>query len=266
MYTAAIPTPFSQCHFLSKHTYCQPQQYLLAMQLTYATFLHLLSILSFTSAAGTCTSSGSLSWPPAKDCVTTPKYPTLVQTCRACCMNDQPCFTACLKAGGLRKRDAIGEPSHGNIRRRSEVERRAVALNCETNENCYKFTDGSLLCLNLGTGMSTVLNPIRSRKADVYSTGLYHDDVGGNGDYYSGKYTDPNGKVQTGTSAATATRAPVSSATSRATRSTAAAQVNTAGAATTSPSSAAAFAVAPTGAAYVAANIGLVGLVAGLVV
>jgi hypothetical protein len=63
-------------------------------------------------------------------------------------MNDQPCFTACLKAGGLRRRETVIETTS-----ELEVERRAGALTCEGNEGCYKYTDGSLLCLNLGTGM-----------------------------------------------------------------------------------------------------------------
>jgi hypothetical protein len=118
------------------------------MHLTHTPLLPLLSLLSLTTAAGPCTTSGALSWPPAKDCVTTPKYPSLVQTCRACCMNDQPCFTACLKAGGLRRRETVIE-----TKSELEMERRAGTLTCEGNEGCYKYTDGSLLCLNLGTGM-----------------------------------------------------------------------------------------------------------------
>jgi hypothetical protein len=69
-------------------------------------------------------------------------------------MNNADCFQACLKAAGLGKRDAIGEPFHGTIQTKRRLDSRAIALNCGTNEDCYKFTDGSLLCLNLGTGMS----------------------------------------------------------------------------------------------------------------
>jgi hypothetical protein len=98
--------------------------------------------------------------------------------------------------------------------------------------------------------------------------GLYHDDVGGNGDYYSGKYTGPDGKVQTGTSAATATPVKSSSPTSQGTRSTAPVQASSAGAASASASSAAGSVISPSGVAgfYLGANVGLVGLVAGLVV
>jgi hypothetical protein len=111
----------------------------------------LLSLLPSTLAAGTCASSGSLAWPPVGECNTPNKYPTAVQTCRACCLNDQPCFTACLKAAGIGARDVL--PTAGMIEA-TEVKKRAVALTCATNEGCYKFTDGSLLCLNLGTGRS----------------------------------------------------------------------------------------------------------------
>jgi hypothetical protein len=110
--------------------------------------LTILAILPYAFAAGTCASSGSLSWPPVGECNVPNKYPTAVQTCRACCLNDQPCFTACLKAAGIGARDT----AQGETEAR-EVAGRAVALTCATNEGCYRYTDGSLLCLNLGTGM-----------------------------------------------------------------------------------------------------------------
>lgn len=68
-------------------------------------------------------------------------------------MNDADCFQVCAKAGGLRKRDTIGEQFFGAIREKRDLTSRVVALSCDTNEGCYMFTDGSLLCLNLGTGM-----------------------------------------------------------------------------------------------------------------
>jgi hypothetical protein len=110
--------------------------------------LILLTLLPSAFAAGTCASSGSLSWPPVGECNVPNKYPTAVQTCRACCLNDQPCFTACLKAAGIGARNT----AQGKTEAR-EVAGRAVALTCGTNEGCYRYTDGSLLCLNLGTGM-----------------------------------------------------------------------------------------------------------------
>jgi hypothetical protein len=110
--------------------------------------------------------------------------------------------------------------------------------------------------------------------------GLYHDDVGGNGDYFSGKYTDPNGKVQTGTAGASATTGTrvvstrvVSTSTAAQTQTTRSSSsapglASAAGAASAAASSGAALAMAPTGVAalYLGANVGLVGLVAGLVV
>lgn len=123
------------------------------MKFTYAAALPLLSLISSTAAAGTCSSSAARSWPPVGDCSTPSKFDTTVQTCRACCLNDQPCFTACLKAAGLSTRDVVGEESRSSIQTKRELSDRAIALSCGTNENCYKYTDGSLLCLNLGTGI-----------------------------------------------------------------------------------------------------------------
>jgi hypothetical protein len=111
------------------------------------------AVLPSAFAASSCTSSTSLSWPPVGECNNPNKYPTAVQTCRACCLNDQPCFTACLKAAGIGARDIASE-----VR---EVSGRAIALTCGTNEGCYRYTDGSLLCLNLGTGK--LLNFCRMR-------------------------------------------------------------------------------------------------------
>jgi hypothetical protein len=124
-----------------------------------------LSLLHLTTAVGTCSSSGALAWPPVGDCATPGKFDTIVQNCRACCLNDGPCFTTCLKAGGLRKRDTVGEQFFGAMREKRELTGRAIALSCTTNEGCYKFTDGSLLCLNLGTGTTiTALGMIQEEK------------------------------------------------------------------------------------------------------
>jgi hypothetical protein len=101
---------------------------------------------------------------------------------------------------------------------------------------------------------------------------LYHDDVGGNGDYFSGVYTGPDGKVQTGTSAATASVVRASSvgtksasSTAQGSRTTAAGQATSAGAASASVGIATAAASSAAG-IYLGANVGLVGLVAGFIV
>jgi hypothetical protein len=125
------------------------------MQLILTALSLSLSLLPFTAAAGTCSASGALSWPPVGDCSVPSKFGTAVQSCRACCMNDADCFQVCIKSSGLRKRDTIGEQFVGAVGEKRELTDRAVALNCAVNEGCYKFTDGSLLCLNLGTGMFT---------------------------------------------------------------------------------------------------------------
>jgi hypothetical protein len=123
------------------------------MQLLLTSLTLSLSLLPFITAAGTCTSSGALSWPPVGDCSKTDKYGSIVQNCRACCLNDGNCFQTCAKTAGLRKRDTIGEQFFGAIREKRELTTRAIALSCVGLEGCYKYTDGSLLCLNLGTGM-----------------------------------------------------------------------------------------------------------------
>jgi hypothetical protein len=135
------------------------------MRLIYATILPLLSLVSLTTAAGTCASSGSLSWPPVGDCSGV-KYPTAVQNCRACAMNNADAFTACLKAAGIGKRDTIGEQFYSTIETKRGLGSRAIALTCGTNEGCYKFTDGSLLCLNLGTGMFKTFTSSRVRRGN----------------------------------------------------------------------------------------------------
>jgi hypothetical protein len=122
------------------------------MKLPYVVVVPLLSFISSTAADGTCSSSGSRAWPPVGDCSKPSKFDTAVQTCRACCLNDQPCFTACLKGAGLGTRDIVEDEFRGTIETKRELGSRAIALSCGTNENCYKYTDGSLLCLNLGTG------------------------------------------------------------------------------------------------------------------
>lgn len=127
------------------------------MKLSYTAALSLLSLISSTAAAGSCSSSGARSWPPVGDCSKPSKFDTAVQTCRACCLNDQPCFTACIKNAGLGTRDVDSEKSLGIIQTKRELYSRAIPLSCGTNENCYKYTDGDLLCLNLGTGMKTSL-------------------------------------------------------------------------------------------------------------
>jgi hypothetical protein len=122
------------------------------MQIIFTTFLLSISLQPFVKAAGTCSSSGSLSWPPVGDCSTPLKFDTLVENCRACCLNDGDCFQVCLKAGGITKRETSGEQFVGAVKEKRGLTNRAITLNCAVNEGCYKFTDGSLLCLNLGTG------------------------------------------------------------------------------------------------------------------
>lgn len=229
-----------------------------------------LSLASFAAAAGTCTSAGSISWPPVGDCSNGgTKYPTAVQTCRACCLNDGPCLTKCYKEAGIGP-NVVSSRSVGASKEK-RLTSRAIDLSCGTNENCYKYTDGSLLCLNLGTGKFAIFPPEVAQILTECLLGVYHDDVGGTGSYFSGEYTGPDGKVQTGTSAGTATvGSGTSSAKSQFTGGTSTRPVGASGATNVVSSAAAAASstVASTGDGdmlRVGANIGLVGLVAGLV-
>jgi hypothetical protein len=100
--------------------------------------------------------------------------------------------------------------------------------------------------------------------------GLYHDDVGGHGDYFSGEYTDPNGKVQTGTSTATATDDSKASQTSRTATSVRATSTGSGSITSAAGASASSTIVSATSQAggdllRVGANVGFMGLVAGLI-
>jgi hypothetical protein len=134
------------------------------MQLILQTLSLSLFLLPFTRAAGTCSSSGSLSWPPVGDCSVPSKWSTIGEICRACCLNDGDCFQTCVKSSGLRKRHPIGQDIFGAIREKRELTSRVVALTCDVNEGCYQYTDGSLLCLNLGTGMSATSAPCKRKE------------------------------------------------------------------------------------------------------
>jgi hypothetical protein len=107
----------------------------------------------------------------------------------------------------------------------------------------------------------------------LHCLGVYRDDIGGTGSYFSGEYTGPDGKVQTGTSTTTATAdGGMSSKISQSgsTQSTSTRPVGASGATNvvSSAASVASSAVASQGdsdALRIGANIGLVGLVAGLI-
>lgn len=224
-------------------------------------------LLPLASAAGACTNSGALAWPPVGDCPKADKYGTITANCRACCLVDYKCFNTCTKNGGLRRRDATGEQVFA-VRKR-EVTSRAIALSCVGVERCYKYTDGDLLCLNLATGNLPSSEAVR--KANVVFLGAYYDDAGGKGDFYTGEYTYADGRVVTGTAgpSGTAVSKSSSSSTSRtisvASLTTTRAVGITSGAATLATSTMASTTSRATGdAARLGANVGFIGVIAGL--
>lgn len=241
-----------------------------------------LAVLVPVTVASSCKASSALSWPPAYtpgggggsgggSCKPASPTGSIVDACADCCGNDQDCLQACLKAAGLGRRGVEAEVVGRDGGSTPGLHARAD-LQCSDSEECYKYTDGSLLCLDLTTGMQTPSgSPMargRVRTADN-DPGTYHDDVGGTGDYNTGVYTAPNGVVQTGTSApeSTQSRAATSaeetsaSATRTSSGATSSGVTSTgSGAATTGTNSAGSKKL------QVGAVLGAIGLVAGLAV
>ncbi|KAI6712169.1 hypothetical protein PZA11_000649 [Diplocarpon coronariae] len=149
--------------------------------------------------ATSCTTSGAEEWPANNDFTGAPFLGNTgafggaqdVAGCASYCKQDQSCVTKCLAlimqgqcnaVGGSACEDSTGtgssisNPADDFIKK---FRRRAV-LDCTGSETCYQYNDGSLLCVDLGTG-------------------LYHDDADGNGSLVDGTYTADSGQVQTGT-------------------------------------------------------------------
>jgi len=232
----------------------------------------LLGLVSFSHAV--CNSASSKAWP-----VVLSPDDTAVEACHKSCINElimlskqSYCLQKCLYLAGL---------GPDNVETRALVAR--VTLTCTSKETCYKYTDGSFLCLDPDTGSyfyPPTLNT--NQKLITLTIGSYHDDVGGVGDVNTGAYskngnggavgaggadgTEDVGSEETGagtTKLKTSTRAG-SAATTSAARS--------ASSPTTTPSSAATgtavAGAAPTGGTgrlCASGIIGAVGLVVGLI-
>lgn len=132
--------------------------------------------------ATTCTTSTSKSWPANNDFSSAGFTgggafggAQDVQGCADFCKQDQDCVTKCLALIMQGQCNAVGGSACDKTRKGKRD-----TLDCTSDETCYQYTDGSLLCLSL-------------------KSGLYHDDVGGNGSIADGTYTSPGGQVQTGT-------------------------------------------------------------------
>ncbi|KAI9053391.1 hypothetical protein LZ554_002350 [Drepanopeziza brunnea f. sp. 'monogermtubi'] len=175
--------------------------------------------------AFTCMPSGAESWPAGNDFSDAPFAASNsayggaqdVAGCASYCQQDQACVTACLDlimqgqcnaVGGSACDDGLDDgtgtgsmssnPVDDLIKRSKVRAARSTTLDCASGETCYEYTDGSLLCVDLDTG-------------------LYHDDVEGNGSLVDGTYTAAGGQVQTGTGtpAGTATDVAVASSSRR---------------------------------------------------
>ncbi|KAJ2974544.1 hypothetical protein NUW58_g8626 [Xylaria curta] len=142
------------------------------------------------TAATECTQSNAIDWP-----FTSSGGSSGGDACADYCGKDAACLEACYAVAQEGQCNAAG------------CSNKRATFTCESNETCFRYTDGSLLCLNT-------------------KTGEYTDDVGGHGNAGTGVYTSPNGSVTTnlGDSAATTTRrAATATGASQGTRSTSAA-------------------------------------------
>ncbi|PBP25817.1 hypothetical protein BUE80_DR003316 [Diplocarpon rosae] len=157
-----------------------------------------LAILPF-GIATSCAVSGADEWPTNNDFTGAPFLSNSgafegaqdVASCASYCKQDQSCVTRCLAlimqgqcnaVGGSACDESTGagssipNPADDFIKK----SRKRNTLDCNSSETCFRYTDGSLLCVDLGTG-------------------LYHDDTDGNGSLVDGTYTAESGQVQTGT-------------------------------------------------------------------
>ncbi|KAI0521862.1 hypothetical protein F5B22DRAFT_643447 [Xylaria bambusicola] len=122
--------------------------------------------------ASECTQSSAIDWPFA---------PAGSDACANYCGNDSACLQACYETAQQGQCNAVG------------CEDKRATFECASDEVCFRYTDGSLLCLN-------------------GDTGEYVDDVGGHGNANSGVYTAPNGSVTTNLGDGAAAATPTSKA------------------------------------------------------
>ncbi|KAI1132550.1 hypothetical protein F5Y10DRAFT_292953 [Nemania abortiva] len=135
--------------------------------------------------ATACTESNAIDWP---------SIGSGDDACANYCGNDADCLQACYEEAEQGQCNAVG------------CSDKRSTFTCETDETCFRYTDGTLLCLNAATGE-------------------YTDELGGHGNAGTGVYTSADGSVTTnlgdGTATATSGAATTTSA-SRTTRSTSA--------------------------------------------
>ncbi|KAI1364854.1 hypothetical protein F5Y08DRAFT_339204 [Xylaria arbuscula] len=126
-----------------------------------------LLTLAPLAIATECTQSNAIDWPFDS---------TGSDPCADYCGNDSACLQACYETAEQGQCNAVG------------CDEKRATFECASDEACFRYTDGSLLCLN-------------------GDTGEYTDDVGGHGNAGTGVYTAPDGSVTTnlGDDAAAAT-------------------------------------------------------------
>ncbi|KAI0877983.1 hypothetical protein GGS24DRAFT_444933 [Hypoxylon argillaceum] len=140
------------------------------------------------AVATACTESNAIDWPYISGGD---------DACANYCGNDSACLQACYAEAEQGQCNAVG------------CSDKRSTLDCASDETCFRYTDGALLCLNAATGE-------------------YVDDIGGHGNAGTGVYTWPDGSVTTnlGDSATTTTaRAATATDAGQSTRSTSAASV-----------------------------------------
>ncbi|KAI0103782.1 hypothetical protein GGR51DRAFT_241101 [Nemania sp. FL0031] len=157
-----------------------------------------VTLVPFTVATA-CTQSTAIDWPSTS---------SGSDPCADYCGNDADCLQACYEEAEQGQCNAVG------------CSDKRATFTCESDETCFRYTDGSLLCLNVATGE-------------------YSDELGGHGNAGTGVYTSANGSVTTnlGDSATTTTAtAATSTGASQDTQSTSAVSSTTTATRTTSSS------------------------------
>ncbi|KAI0966808.1 hypothetical protein F4678DRAFT_267204 [Xylaria arbuscula] len=149
-----------------------------------------------------CTQSNAIDWPSISS--GSGSGSGSGDPCADYCGNDAACLQACYEEAEQGQCNAVG------------CSEKRSTFTCASDETCFRYTDGSLLCLNT-------------------KTNEYTDDVGGHGNAESGVYTSANGLVTTnlGDSAATTTAKAATTTAEAATTSTEATTTTTEAATTT---------------------------------
>jgi hypothetical protein len=127
-----------------------------------------LAILPFGLATD-CTSSNAISWPTSDDPSSSNSNSgsSSDDPCSEVCGNDLTCLQVCLgiaaegECNSIALIDGSDCVSSGDDDPDDLIKRRMKArttLSCTSSESCFMYTDGSLLCINIDTGMNFSLS------------------------------------------------------------------------------------------------------------